>query len=157
MIGSLRFAVALTLTVAAAAPALAATRTFPGGTCQKYSGGTLAVDSNFHAENTGTSTLYLLCPMAVDDVTTESADAAVFVTDLSNTAGVCCESRAKNTSGSYYTGGSSCTSTSGYSSSYGSVSPVVPDVDYTFTHRYFYCSVPHNAGLGTSEVRTFRW
>lgn len=145
-----------TVALAGSSPAFAFS--YPGAMCVKYSGGTASPDGNAHLENTGSSTLYAICPIAVDDPTdSDGTTSNVFVTDLSSSAGVCCEQRVKVAGSSYSAGSSICTSTTGYSSSYQTLSPTTPTTDYTFTHRYFYCSVPATGTLGTSEIRTYRF
>lgn len=134
--------------------AQAATPTYPGTMCQSLDGTALAIDSNAHLENPAAGAKTVLCPV-VGDPLLGSASHDLFVTDQHFSEDVCCSARAKNTGSSVWFSSNECSS--GTNSGYQEVSPVPPDVNYTFTHRFYQCSVPGVYMGIRSEIRTYRY
>ncbi len=150
---ALRFLPALAL--AFVATTAWAGSTYPGANCLATSG-TATFDTDAHAENASSSaTLYLVCPVVDPDVTTPSTTAAVWVTDLHYSSNVCCDARVKNTGSSVSVSSQVCST--GSASTYQGLAPTPPSMSYTFTHRYYYCSVPATYSGNRSEIRTYRY
>lgn len=146
----------------ASAPAFAFT--YPGGMCQHVSGGNWDVDSNGHLENEGSSTLFVVCPLVVDDpLSVGGILANIYVTDYTSVGQVCCSSRAKSTGSSYTTGNNSCSGLGDLTvQGTGSLTlaALMPSAPSTNSSRYLYCDLPAHsttAGSGTSEIRMYRF
>jgi hypothetical protein len=140
--------------VASVGQAAAAT-TYPGMECRATAGGTsVVVDTDGHAENSGSSTATVICPV-VGDPLVVSTSANVFVTDQSSAGDVCCSARAKNTGLSVSFSANACTSGGGSGSVTLTMTP--PAVSFTFTHLFYQCSLPAVSSGLRSEVRTYRY
>lgn len=149
--------IAAALTLAAFSSSAAfASDAYPGAMCQQISGGTRAIDTDGHVENTSSSsTLVLLCPIVDSAVTSPPSATDLFVTDLHYSSNITCDSRVKNVGPSVVA--SAAASTTGTSSSYQTISLTPPAMGYTFTHRFNYCTVPATYSGNKSEVRTYRY
>lgn len=135
------------------APAFASD-TYPGAECRQESGGTPTVDAYGRLSNTSSSsTLNVVCPVAADPTTTSSA-AAIFVVDQHYSSNISCTARYFNSGGSW--GASSTVSSSGSSATYQSLTPTEPAYAYTFTSRFFYCSVPATYSGNASTIQLYR-
>jgi hypothetical protein len=148
-----------TLVLAAVLPlgqaAHAAPSTYPGSMCRALSGSAMAIDSNAHLENPSAATETVICPV-VGDPLFESASADLFVTDQHFSEDVCCSARAKNTGVSVWFSSNDCSAGTNAASQTLSLTP--PDeMGFTFTHRFYQCSVPAPYLGVRSELRTYRY
>jgi len=145
----------LFLALAASSPAFAFN--YVGATCLKEGGGTLDINFGGQIENTGSTTLNVVCPVIVDNPFSLPTDKRVWVTDLSQTTQVCCSWRVKSAGSSYQSGGNDCTPVGDSSPDYMELDP-----DYLLPitsngARYLYCSIPPDSGTGKNEIRSFTW
>ena len=149
--------IAAALTLAAFSSSTAfAVDAYPGAMCQQISGGTRAIDTDGHVENTSSSaTLNLLCPIVDGAVTSPPASTDLFVTDLHFSSNITCDSRVKNVGPSVVA--SAAVSSAGTSSSYQTITLTSPAMAYSFTHRFYHCSVPATYSGFKSEIRTYRY
>lgn len=152
--------IATTLTAAftmlpMAQTATAAAVTYPGMMCELYSSGNPTIDSNGHVENPSVVTQTLICPVASDPTIETTVSPSVFVTDRHYSSNVCCSSRAKNTGSSLWFSSNACSS--GSSTSSQGLTPTPPSTNYTYTHRFYQCSLPPVYSGNRSEIRTYRY
>ncbi len=113
------------------------------------------MDVDAHLENQSTtSDMNVVCPV-VSEPTTPSTAARVWVTDASASENVCCYAAVKNTGSSRIFSSRVCSS--GSSSGYQNLTMSPPSMNFTFTHRYYYCSVPQKTGSVPSEIRSYRY
>jgi hypothetical protein len=140
-----------------AAGTAVALNNLPGFQCVPLSGA-VRPNSNGHAENFGSTTATVMCPVFVDagqSGLASSGTPQVFVVDQNSADDVCCSSRVKNTGQSVVSGGTSCSS-GVTSAQLALTNPGTPGGNFTFTHRWLQCDIP-GVGAGVSEIRLYRY
>jgi hypothetical protein len=144
------FVVLASLMVVGMAASAHASETYPGMMCESG----CSVDSYGHCENQTSSTLTVLCPIIANPTATPPTNAKIWVTDYNSSSDVCCRSVVKNVNQVVY-GEWDCSS--GSTSGYQTLQPVVPSYNYTYTHRYYECQIPAKSGNNVSEIRSYRY
>lgn len=132
----------------------AATTTYPGSMCQATDGSTLTIDGNSHLENQLAGAKTVHCPV-IGDPLVLSGSANPFVTDQHFTEDVCCSARAKNTGSSVWFSSDVCSAGTNSDAQKLNITP--PDVNYTYTHRFYQCTIPGVYMGVRSEIRTYRY
>jgi len=136
-----------------------AVNNYPGFQCGALSGA-IQPNSNGHAQNSGSTTATVLCPVFVDAGTSglsTSGGPQIFVTDQNSADDVCCSARVKNTGQSVVSGGTLCSSgNTSAAQTLTLTNPATPGGNFTFTHRWIQCDLPA-VSTGVSEVRTYRY
>ena len=164
MFSMTRSIILLALGLFLASSALAAQHTYPGSMCVKTNydssnKGTPKVDDSAQLLNSSaTNDLTVVCPVVgpYNDLsgTTPDNKAEVFVHDAHLNEGVCCSARANNV-GVVHFGAQVCSS--GTDARYTTLQMTTPSVNFTFTSRYFLCTIPE-AFLGNrSSIHLYRY
>jgi hypothetical protein len=146
--------VVLALGLLVVSPVVAAEHTYPGSMCTRTSGGTLQIDSAAQAANSAASALNVVCPVVGPYNDLSGNQAEVFVRDMHFTQDVCCEARATN-NGKIYFGSKTCSSGTKVGIQPLAVTP--PSVGFTWTSRYFYCTVPPVYSGSKSLIGQYRY
>jgi len=153
-----------------ASPVLAAEHTYPGAMCVRTTAGANAgglpkVDDKAQLVNqSSTSDLTVVCPVVgpYNDLSGAAPNnkAQVFVKDMHLRENVCCSARANNV-GIVSFGAVTCSSGAdegnGGNGSYQTLSMTTPSVPFTFTSRYFHCTVPEIFNGHVSAIRLYRY
>jgi hypothetical protein len=127
-----------------------------GAMCRPVGTGNATVTSRGYAENASTTEATLICPMVrdMDAMGDGTFSGNVWVVDNHYSEDVCCSSRvAGGSNGSFWTSSSECTNGSGGVSKLGFSTPTV---NYSFYHRYYYCTVPGVYEGNRSSIYTYR-
>jgi len=147
-----------------ASSAFAAQHTYPGAMCVKANEsssnkGTAKVDNNAQLLNSSaTNDLTVVCPVVgpYNDLsgTPPENKAEVFVHDAHFDEDVCCSARANNV-GVVHFGPQVCTS--GTDTRYKTLQMTTPSIGFTFTSRYFLCTIPETYLGNRSSIHLYRY
>jgi hypothetical protein len=145
-----------------AVPALALEHTYPGGMCFEVNSNDerqkLYRDSEGQLFNNSKShTLEVVCPIVgpwndLSPNVNGDEVSNVFVIDRSTSDNICCESRANNV-GVIYRSPQVCSTGA---SNHQTLVLTPPVVNFTFTSRYFYCTIPPVDDKNASGIRIYR-
>jgi hypothetical protein len=153
----------LTLSVLsiAASPVGALEHTYPGAMCITVTGGhpnerdRAVRDVNGQLFNGSPSqTLTVMCPVVGPWNDLSNGDAEVFVTDRNQDEDVCCEARLNNVA-AIRTGTGACSQATDTRNQTLQMTP--PVFNFTFTSRYFVCTIPPADHGERSGIRLYRY
>lgn len=145
-----------------ASPAMALEHTYPGAMCVEVrDDGSLDQRQKVIRDTEGqlfngspSQTLEVVCPVVgpFDDLSGGAAN--VFVTDRHPKKDVCCETRLNNV-GAYLHSATVCSQDTDARNQTLTMSP--PSIGFTFTSRYFYCTIPPTHHGEASGIRLYRY
>ena len=137
-------------------------RTYPGAMCVEVQNGKpldqrqkISRNSEGEIFNLSPShVLEVLCPVSglYDD--SSGGSASVFVHDANTTQDICCTTRLNNV-GVVLSSDEACST--GTDDRYQALAMVPPQFPFTFTSRYFNCTIPPTDGGEASGVRLYRY
>ncbi|HVS12702.1 MAG TPA: hypothetical protein VMV46_02165 [Thermoanaerobaculia bacterium] len=158
----LRSAAAILVAASVALPAVAGAleHTYPGAMCVVVTGDQPdnrdrpIRDENGQLFNGSPSrTLTVVCPIVGPFNDLSGGSAEVFVTDRNEEEDVCCQARLNN-AGAIRVGTSACSQDTDDRNQTLQMTP--PELNFTFTSRYFVCTIPPTDHGEASGIRLYR-
>lgn len=151
--------IVMTLTLLVASPTMALEHTYPGAMCVEARAENQRqkplVDEEGQLFNLSpTHTLAVICPIVgpFDDLSGGAAN--VFVTDRHSTEDVCCEARLNNV-GAFLHSATVCSQDTDTRLQTLAIAP--PATGFSFTSRYFYCTIPPTDKGHASGILLYRY
>jgi hypothetical protein len=137
-------------------------RTYPGALCVEVDNGRplnqrdkIARTSNGELFNLSSShALEVMCPVSGLFNDSSGGSANVFVHDRHDQQDICCTARLNNV-GAILSSDEVCSS--GTDDRVQTLSMTPPDIGFTFTSRYFNCTIPPATGGDASGIRLYRY
>ena len=136
-------------------------RTYPGAMCVEVETGPVnqrqkvARNSDGELYNLSPShTLEVICPVSGLFNDDSGGSANVFVTDRNTTADICCDTRLNNV-GAILSSEPACST--GVDERLQTLAMIPPVTGFTFTSRYFTCTIPPTENGVASGIRLYRY
>jgi hypothetical protein len=159
MFSAIRTVTVIALLLLLAVPALGQERTYPGAMCVEVGGKDQRQkpirDEEGQLFNTSPSqTLAVVCPIVGLFNDNSGGEANVFLTDRNPAEDVCCEVRVNNV-GAFTHSDTVCSEDTDNRFQIVTITP--PQIGFSFTSRYFYCTIPPMVHKQASGILLYRY